>query len=215
MNETHVPNLTVLSKTGNRAVCLCQCGNTYDVSYQDALKSRLGHLCPLCKSPANQPLTQELVKKFLHYDPVTGIVTNLVDRWGCHKGEQVGTVGNHGYLHLNFGGETYLLHRLIWLYMTGLLPEQVDHEDHNKLNNAWNNLREVTNTVNSMNCSVSKNSTTKVNGVSFMKSKGKYRAYIMVNKKQISLGLYVNIEDAIAARLAADIKYGFHTNHGT
>lgn len=214
MNETHVPIMNILMKSGSKATCLCQCGNTYDVGYYDAKKSRFGHLCNECKSPANQPLSQDLVKKFLQYDPVTGIVTNRVDRMGAYKGDEVGTIGNHGYLHFNFGGTTYLLHRIIWLYMTGTLPEQVDHENHNRLDNAWINLREVTNTVNSKNCSVAKNSSTKVNGVSFMKTKGKYRAYIMVNRKQISLGLYEDINDAIAARRDADIKYGFHVNHG-
>lgn len=35
----------------------------------------------------------------------------------------------------------------------------------------------------------------------------KYYAYIMVNRKQISLGLYTELDDAIVARKAAEEKY--------
>jgi hypothetical protein len=47
-----------------------------------------------------------------------------------------------------------------------------------------------------------------------MKTLSKYRAYIMVNRKQIHLGVYEDINDAIAARKQANIDYGFHANHG-
>lgn len=50
-----------------------------------------------------------------------------------------------------------------------------------------------------------KNSSTGVVGVS--KLKGRYRAYIMVNRKQISLGMYDTLKDATAARKAAEQKY--------
>jgi len=54
---------------------------------------------------------------------------------------------------------------------------------------------------------VNKNSHSGHTGVSWMKTINKYRAYIMVSHKQIALGLYENIEDAIAARKAAEKKY--------
>ena len=54
---------------------------------------------------------------------------------------------------------------------------------------------------------VNKNSTSGHTGVSWMKSSHKYRAYIMVSRKQISLGLYAKLEDAIAARNAGEEKY--------
>ena len=53
---------------------------------------------------------------------------------------------------------------------------------------------------------VSKNSTTGIKGVNRLKN-GRYRAYIMVDRKQTSLGLYDQIEDAAAARKAGEEKY--------
>lgn len=36
----------------------------------------------------------------------------------------------------------------------------------------------------------------------------------MVNYKSINLGILDTIEEAAAARAEAEIKYGFHPNHG-
>lgn len=56
------------------------------------------------------------------------------------------------------------------------------------------------------NTGLNKNSTSGIPGVSQMKN-GRYRAYIMVDRKQISLGFYDKIEDAAAARKAGEEKY--------
>lgn len=53
---------------------------------------------------------------------------------------------------------------------------------------------------------LSKNSTTKVKGVSKLKS-GKYRAYINLKRKQIHLGTYKTIEEAQEARKEAEKEY--------
>ena len=202
-----------LSKT--KSLCECaECGSHYETNHYDAIRSRIGHLCTLCKNPKNQPLTQALVQKFFEYDPVSGELTRRLPTSNNYVGEVVGTLKNNGYLSVGFGDKEYLVHRLIWLYVKGYLPDQVDHIDHDRLNNSWVNLREVNNTDNSKNTSVSSNSTTKVNGVSFMKSRNKYRATIVVNRKQVHLGLFEDINDAVKARKDADIKYGFHANHG-
>ena len=36
----------------------------------------------------------------------------------------------------------------------------------------------------------------------------------MVNRKQIHLGLFETLQEAIDARKQADITYSFHKNHG-
>lgn len=54
-----------------------------------------------------------------------------------------------------------------------------------------------------MNGTVNKNSTTGTNGVA-LTQEGRYRAYINFQRKQIHLGCYRDINDAIAARKAAE-----------
>ena len=39
-------------------------------------------------------------------------------------------------------------------------------------------------------------------------------AIIMASGKQICLGLFNNLEEAIAARKDAEIEYNYHENHG-
>ncbi|WP_218146419.1 hypothetical protein [Megasphaera elsdenii] len=51
------------------------------------------------------------------------------------------------------------------------------------------------------------NSSTGITGVSVHRRSGRYRAYITVDRKQIGLGYYDDINDAIAARKAAEQKY--------
>ena len=52
-----------------------------------------------------------------------------------------------------------------------------------------------------------KNNKSGYKGVSYMKNKGKYRAYIGLRGKQINLGLYDTAEEAYQARRAGEEKY--------
>lgn len=209
--------LNVIQQIGKfKAICKCtNCNSEYTTNIYDAKKSRMGHLCKVCKNPTGQKINQKLLHKYFIYNIETGIVTCKLPQHKHQINGVIGYMGNTGYLLTGLGKNTYLLHRLIWLYMTNHMPEQVDHINHNKLDNRWTNLREVSNTDNSKNCSVSKNSVTKINGVSVIATSGKYRAYITVNKKQIHLGVFVNKEAAIRARAKADKYYNFHVNHGS
>lgn len=58
-----------------------------------------------------------------------------------------------------------------------------------------------------INKKINKNSTTGHTGVTWREKEHKYFAYIMVDRKQISLGLHEKLADAIAARKAAEEKY--------
>jgi hypothetical protein len=95
------------------------------------------------------------------------------------------------------------------------MPEHgIDHEDGNGLNNRWENLRDVTRLENMRNRRKYKNNTSGVVGVVWNKARGKWQVQIKVKGTLIFLGYFVNKDDAIKARKKADIKYGFHKNHG-
>ena len=96
------------------------------------------------------------------------------------------------------------LHRIITNAPKGY---EVDHIDRNTLNNRRENLRICTRQENSRNKTKQRNNTSGYKGVSWDKAKKKWRAFISVDKKQIFLGRYDNIEEAIKARQQADIKY--------
>lgn len=83
----------------------------------------------------------------------------------------------------------------------------IDHINLNKADNRKENLRIVTNSQNRMNTRIPICNTSGTKGVCYVKSRDKWCAYISVNKKRITLGRYNNIEDAIAAREAAEKLY--------
>ena len=168
------------------------------------------------------------------YDPDTGIIRHNPDRpkdsfetekgYKCWKSKCSGVViprNKRGYYSATVRvcgirlGNLYG-HRIA-LGISGVdIPHgfEVDHIDGNESNNRLSNLRVVTKQENSRNRATSKNNTSGTTGVHYAKSECKWRAAIMVDRKTISLGDYTNKDDAIKARKAAEVKYGFHENHG-
>jgi len=70
-----------------------------------------------------------------------------------------------------------------------------------------NNCRWASIILQATNKRKSKNNTSGYKGVSYVKSRGKWVAYIYSNKKRIQLGYFGEIQDAIDARKAAETKY--------
>lgn len=85
--------------------------------------------------------------------------------------------------------------------------EGYDHIDRNPLNNRKENLRKATKSENARNCRRPKNNTSGIIGVSWAKKDKKWRSYITVDNKMISLGYFDNKIDAIISRLNAELKY--------
>lgn len=75
----------------------------------------------------------------------------------------------------------------------------IDHINHNKLDNRKQNLRHCTRSQNMMN--------NKSKGIFWYKNKNRWIAKIMVNYKNINLGSFINEQDAIKARRNAEKKY--------
>lgn len=180
-----------------------------------------------------QELTQELLKELLHYDPETGVFTwkerdikyfrSLASckTWNSRFANKVAgsrrICGSSGkeYIDIHIIYRLYASHRLAYLYMTGNFPEdQIDHDDGNGTNNVFSNLSPITGPENQKNMRLKENNTSGFNGVTWCKRTGKWQAYVTVNREYKFLGRFLNINDAIGARNSANIKYGFHKNHG-
>ena len=161
-------------------------------------------------------ITQNELKQRLNYDPDTGVFTWLNNHIKKFVGSKAGCPnGPNGYVRITIGLTPYFAHKLAWLYVYGGWPkEQLDHINHDKIDNRIANLREVSNRQNHLNKPLSKNSSTGFLGVSFHKRANKYEARIKVNGKSLYLGSFTTPEEAYAARKSADCKHGFHPNHG-
>lgn len=162
-----------------------------------------------------ESLTQTRLKELLRYDPDTGFFTWLVSRGGAKAGDTIRFVGNSGYLRTMIDGSNYLVHRLVFLYTTGMFPSmEIDHIDGDKTNNKWENLRHVNRVENTRNKRLSDRSLSGVHGVLWRADQQAWRVTITIYYKDIPLGHYKNIFDAAAARKSAELKYGYHANHG-
>ena len=166
-------------------------------------------------------ITQEDIKKILHYDSNTGIFTWL-KRDGRNGGVKVGSVA--GYAHKGKKGKSYVkirintfswfAHRLAWIYVYGSIQNEIDHINGNGCDNRIENLRNVTRLENCRNLRKQCNNTSGVTGVTWDKRYDKWQSKIQIEGINKSLGYFDNLFDAACARKNAEVKYGFHKNHG-
>lgn len=133
-----------------------------------------------------------------------------------------------GHIHKSRSGERHkttvtidgvsvrlLASRVVWAWHHGSWPSGiVDHEDGDTLNDRIGNLRDVTSSQNSQNMRMHPDNTSGVTGVHWHKQRGKWVASIMANRNSRYLGIYDNLDEAIAVRKAAEATLGFHPNHG-
>src|SRR6056297_3524313 len=116
-----------------------------------------GHKCKKCfvkerASYKETPLTQKTIKDYYNYDPITGDFSYKVSNWGLKKIKKCEDLSAQGYLRASFHDKQYVVHRLIWVYMTGDWPNGViDHINRDRTDNRWCNLRDVDYSLNSQN----------------------------------------------------------------
>lgn len=121
-----------------------------------------------------------------------------------------------GYMRTSILGHPVVLHRVKWAMHYGRWPNGLlDHIDGNPRNNSIHNLREASVAMNARNAKKSKTNTSGITGVRFHKIAKKWYAQITVNGKAIHLGTFDTRDDAAAAKMAANAKYGFTERHGT
>lgn len=115
-----------------------------------------------------------------------------------------------------YKGKQLRAHRVIMKIITGGYDEslQIDHIDHDRTNSRPENLRLVTLQTNNKNLALRKTNKTGTTGVYFCNTRKKYVADIGVGSKTVHLGRFDTFEEAATARAEAEIRYGFHPNHG-
>lgn len=153
-------------------------------------------------------LTQQDVKDFFDYDPQTGICTLKVDRKKARAGEPIDERYKYkrGYILIGLKGKPHLLHRLIWLWMTGEHPsDEIDHINGDKLDNRWENLRNVTRAEQMWNRAPWGKHSSSI-GVRQVPS-GRWSAHLSVHGEKLYLGTFDTEQRAHEAYLQAKVLF--------
>lgn len=190
----------VICKSPNRKywTCRCKCGYVKDVYYANLLNGK-SKRCVSCgiKNKQKNIENKRIGEKFgrltiKEKDPLKN------NSYFCKC--ECGNIKSISYKQL-LSGKTK---------SCGCLKKEVSKESGFKykmnLENAHLKYYKENTSLKSLQQKLSKNSTTKVKGVSKLKN-GKYRAYINLKRRQINLGSYETIEEAERARKKAEEEY--------
>ncbi len=156
-------------------------------------------------------LTQDQLKKLLHYDKETGIFTWKVHRLNqINAKTQAGSKAKSGYRSIKINRSSYREHRLAWLYVYGYFPENfLDHINRIRDDNRIVNLREASFQCNARNANVSKRNKTGVTGVHVCGLTGEFVASISVDRRNYGRGSFKTLKEAAKARWDAEVEFNF------
>lgn len=178
---------------------------------------------------AKKPIISvETLRQLITYDPDTGALTWLprpVELFVDERAWKIWTTKNvgkpalasnlAGYRHGGIFRRCYLAHRVGFALYNGHWPTgDIDHINGARSDNRIINLRDVTHKENLRNQAMRDTNKSGANGVMWFAARKKWTAQITVDGKTKSLGYFVKFDEAVKARKAAEMAFGFHSNHG-
>lgn len=116
-------------------------------------------------------------------------------KWNIHT---------NGYICSRMNKKVILLHRFLFEDSEG---HQIDHINRDKFDNRLENLRLVNCSLNQINKYIMSNNTSGVTGVTWDKSRNKWKVSLNINKKCYNLGRYNSFEEACFIRFEAEKIY--------
>jgi hypothetical protein len=157
------------------------------------------------KGPKVQPSTILIDREIAFVEVFTSKASDL---WAVIDSEDVPIVTGHRWSSSKGYADNWgigLMHRLL---MGPENPMDIDHKDHNRLNNRRHNLRFCTVSQNMLNTTPTRCGPSGVRGVSQCRDSGRWWAQITIDKKRHHLGYFKTKEEAIEARRTAEYDLG-------
>lgn len=159
-------------------------------------------------------VTSEVLRTKFSYDPETGLLIRKCNSGTAKTGDVAGNLHSTGYIEVRVFGKLFKAHRIIWMMEFGDWPSgEIDHVNGVRNDNRIKNLRDVSTAENMRNKRLYSNGRTGVHGVGFYN--GQWSALIKeMPNTQRCIGKFDNLFDAVCARRSAELKLGYHENHG-
>ncbi len=175
-------------------------------------------------------LPVHLVKELFDYDPLVGVVMwrpRLVrpgERFAWidtkhnrhYAGRPAGRVAGAGHIYIGIthprgdGARAYRYpaHWIAWAYCHGEWPRsRLDHKNGKPADNRLANLRLASPLQNAWNASRRRDNSSGYRGVTWANDRNQWRAFIQVNRQKINLGCFDTINQAVAVRRQAELRY--------
>lgn len=159
-------------------------------------------------------LTQKEVKDLFEYRDGNLYWKKSAGR--VKDGDKAGCLDkSNGYIRVRISGKNYRLHRIVFLFHHGYMPEYVDHINVVKQDNRIENLREATSTENNSNTKLNITNTSGVKNIYWNKRLNKWHAQITHKKLRHHMGFFDNKEHAAEfIALAREMLHGEFANDG-
>ncbi len=177
---------------------------------------------------AAKPLPpQSVLLQLLRYEPETGELfwkergpewiddLRIRNTWNTRYAGKpaLNSINSDGYRTGHLLGRSVKAHRVIWKMMTGEDADQVDHEFGKRADNRLKKLRDVSQSGNQRNARRRADNSSGVVGVywyPYERKTGKWQ--VVIADKHV--GMFDTFDEAVCARMAAEVQHGFHPNHG-
>ena len=145
-------------------------------------------------------ISQTELKRFLSYDPKTGMFTRRIGSGTARIGDEAGCIRSDGYRIISVGGISYLAHRLAWLHVYGSMPKNdTDHIDRNRGNNAIDNLRDISHSANLHNSKRYKNNKSGLRGACWIEGRKMWLSSITSSGRNVFIGYFGSKREAAEA----------------
>ena len=166
-------------------------------------------------------LTQEEVRRLFSYDAKGYLIRAIAtmgpsgkkgDIIGCYGSKDLGKRSRR-YVTTKISGRHYTVHRLIFLWHHGYLPEQIDHINGNSTDNRIENLRPADAALNSMNRKTFANNKSGARGVIWHKRVKQWFAYVDCGGKRVFSRYFKDFE--LASLVAEEAREKFHGGYAS
>lgn len=215
MWEHGVPDskITVIEYVGDKK-WLCECGCEEHTRWE-VLGTNIRRGCIKSCGCARNELISKANRKYNTYQKLDNIIIGFTedkDKSFAISPEDYDLIKDyywfvdaHNYVSARDSSGAFIkMHRLIMDAKDGDL---VDHIDRNRTNNVRDNLRITDAKGNAINHSIRKSNLSDITGVTWYEKNQKWRAFVILNGKNKYVYYGDNKEDAIRARLNAELKY--------